>query len=224
VHTATADKVDTGIGETVKIPVKLNSTGSIWGVLAQVDFDTDVLEFTGFENNGIFTPEEFTTQNDMTKSYFRFLAANDKLENVRADGTLINMLFKVKDGADYQAYDVNVDVVQAIDVDGNVKEFEVTNGWVNVTEPTTAPPTTEPTDSEDDTNESATEEATDDTTEEETLATEVTATEKPSQQNTEHPEIADGDRNTTFNMILMFIAVCSAGVFVMLRRKKSIIE
>ncbi len=270
-YTVMADKVDATPGETVNIPVKLQGSTPIWGILANVEFDTDVLDFLGFENDGVFTPAEFTTQDDLTKSSFKFLAANDELENVTAEGTLINLKFKVKENVPSHAYNINVDVIQSVNVDGIENAVDVSNGWINVMEPTTAPVTTEPTEpttkatepvvtepttvpitteptepttkaTEPVVTEPTTVPITTEPTEPTTKATEPTVTEpsKPKEEPTEgvtqkptekaseqtttktpSSTIPSGDRNITVNMLIVFIAFCSVGVFVFLRKRKS---
>lgn len=51
-------------GKTFEVSFALDRSIPVWGVLAAVNYDTDLLELAGYEVGGVFTESQFTFQED----------------------------------------------------------------------------------------------------------------------------------------------------------------
>ncbi|MBQ4069708.1 MAG: InlB B-repeat-containing protein [Lachnospiraceae bacterium] len=120
--------------EYIEVPVKLTKKNNIWGALVNVTYNDEALELAGFESKGSYTTDEFTVQNNPTGKGFKFIVANDELRNVTLDNEFIVLKFKAKDDTKAGTYKVQAKAVQAVSIDGKVKNIKLTGGVVNVSE------------------------------------------------------------------------------------------
>ncbi|MBE5926023.1 MAG: hypothetical protein E7270_03575 [Lachnospiraceae bacterium] len=120
--------------EYIEVPVSLTNKNDVWGALVNVTYNDEALELAGFESKGSYTTDEFTVQNNPTGKGFKFIVANDELRNVILDNEFIVLKFKAKDDTKAGTYKVQAKAVQAVSIDGKVKNIKLTGGVVNVSE------------------------------------------------------------------------------------------
>lgn len=91
--TITVDSVAGEVGKTVKVPVKISGNPGAMGFFLQFEYDGESLEYISFEKGGLLTDCEVSGENGSLKLIS--VEEND----VKKDGTLVYLTFKVRDGA-----------------------------------------------------------------------------------------------------------------------------
>lgn len=111
----------------VKVSYKLSENSGIWGLKFKSDYNHEIMELKSVELGDVFKKEEVVLPEKLDKEQFVFCASADELEDVTTNGTLVTLIFEVKEGASVEEYPVTVDIVQAINVSGKDVNIEVTN-------------------------------------------------------------------------------------------------
>lgn len=91
--TITVDSVSGEVGKTVKVPVKLSDNPGAMGFFLQFEFDNEALEYISFEKGELLTDCEVSAENGRLK----LISVEDN--DVKKNGTLVYLTFKVRDGA-----------------------------------------------------------------------------------------------------------------------------
>lgn len=91
--TITVESVSGEVGKTVKVPVKITGNPGAMGFLLQFEYDSESLEYITYEKGGLLTDCEVSGENGKLK----LISVEDG--DVKKDGTLVNLTFKVRDGA-----------------------------------------------------------------------------------------------------------------------------
>ncbi len=118
--------------QTVNIPITLESGQSIWGILANVDYDERAFDLLSVSIGDMFGKNMFTLQKDLKKSDFTFLATNDKMSNITGGNGLITFTFKVKNDAKAQRYPIVIDELQVVDAKGNLQAITIKDGSISI--------------------------------------------------------------------------------------------
>lgn len=119
-------------GKTVAVTFTLEGNPGIWGLKFRVGYDHSALKLTSVTNGTIFSDGDVTLPETLDKEQFVYLASANKLENTSANGTMVTLNFTVADSAQMQAYPITLEVIQAINVDGDEIAMAVENGSVTV--------------------------------------------------------------------------------------------
>lgn len=77
------------VGDTVKLPVTIKNNPGIMAMLIDFKFDSECLQFVGFEKGEIFSDYETSD----AKGVVRLMCVEN--EDVKGDGEIINLEFKV---------------------------------------------------------------------------------------------------------------------------------
>lgn len=131
-------------GDTVTIALTLEDNPGIWGLKLRAEYDHAALSLLSVENGGMFSdseavwPQESGERTDSQK--YVFLACADQLENNTKNGDVVTLMFSVAKGAPAGEYPVALEVVQAINADGEEVSVAVQNGAVTVKMDAPAPP------------------------------------------------------------------------------------
>ncbi len=123
------------IDEYIEVPVSITKENNVWGALVNVTYNDEALELVGVDSKGEYTIDEFTVQENPTGKGFKFIVANDELENVTIVDEVVILKFKEKENAKPDKYKVQVDTVQAVSVDGNVQTIVFEGGNIDLSEP-----------------------------------------------------------------------------------------
>ena len=119
-----AADIETMRGQEFELTLNLDQNPGLWGMWSQVNFDNSAFELLGYTAGDVFSEENFTTQNDLSKDNFLFVATNDNIQDTTASGKLITLKFRVKDDAPEKAYSINTKVLQATNAQGEVVQCE----------------------------------------------------------------------------------------------------
>ena len=107
-------------GKTFEVSFALDRSIPVWGVLAAVNYDTDLLELAGYEVGGVFTESQFTFQEDTGVAPYKFLATLDTLDTTYAKDAVITLQFKVKDKAADKDTTVSLEMLEVVNKDSQV--------------------------------------------------------------------------------------------------------
>ena len=107
-------------GKTFEVSFALDRSIPVWGVLAAVNYDTDLLELAGYEVGGVFTESQFTFQEDTGAAPYKFLATLDTLDTTYAKDAFITLQFKVKDKAADKDTTVSLEMLEVVNKDSQV--------------------------------------------------------------------------------------------------------
>ncbi len=113
--TLSPEEVVLNRGKEFEVTLGLNQVEDIWGFLAAVDYDTDVLELLGYTYGDVFTEEQFTMQKALTAAPYKLLATLDEIGTVSADGNFITLKFKVKEDAAEKATAISLQMLEVVD-------------------------------------------------------------------------------------------------------------
>lgn len=91
--TITVGSVSGEVGKSVKVPVELSGNPGAMGFFLQFEFDNEALEYISFEKGSLLTDCEVSGGNGSLK----LISVEDN--DVKKDGTLVYLTFKVRDGA-----------------------------------------------------------------------------------------------------------------------------
>lgn len=100
--TVTAGEVSGSAGDTVTVPVKFTGNPGAMGFFLEFKYDNEKLEYVSFEKGNLITDCEVAD----SKGTLKMVSVEDN--DVKKDGTLINIKFKIKDGASGES---KVDVI-----------------------------------------------------------------------------------------------------------------
>lgn len=91
--TVTVGEVSGSVGDTVTVPVKITGNPGIMGLFLEFNYDKEKLEYVNYEKGELLSDCEIADNNGTLK----MVSVEDN--DFDKDGTLINLKFKVKDGA-----------------------------------------------------------------------------------------------------------------------------
>lgn len=97
--TLSPEQVCLNRGKEFQVTLDLSQETDVWGILANVDYDPEALELTGYTYGDLFTDAQFTVQEDLTAAPFRLLATLDEISTTTAQGAFVTLNFKVRETA-----------------------------------------------------------------------------------------------------------------------------
>ena len=123
---------ETEKGSIVSVSIELSNNPGIWALKFKVGYNHDALTLKGMQVGNVFSAGEVIKPDSFDKDKFVFYASADSLENITTNGTLVTLEFQVKDSAAAGAYDITLELSQAINVDGNDVAMNMSNGKITV--------------------------------------------------------------------------------------------
>ena len=123
--TLSPEEVVLNRGKEFEVTLSLDKAADVWGILAAVGYDPDVVELLGYTCGGIFTETQFTAQNDLTAAPYKLLATLDEIGTTSAEGNFVTLKFKVKEDAPEKATSISL---QALEVVGEKSAVAVNKG------------------------------------------------------------------------------------------------
>ncbi len=136
-------------GKEFAVPLALDGRMPIWGVLAGIGFDAEVLELIDVSVGDVFTEEQFTLQRERTTGLFKFLATRTEIDTIAPEGTLITLTFRVRSDAAEKKSAISIKCLETVNELGSfdavkgdeiyitVHEVHIWDDGVVVVEPTT---------------------------------------------------------------------------------------
>lgn len=128
----TASTISAERGSVVSVTVALNGNPGIWGVKLKVGYDQSALTLSSISNGNIFTDGDVTLPQTLTKQPFVYYACSNELKNIKTNGTLVTLKFKVSKTAAFSKYPITVSLAQAINIAGKNVSMDTQNGNVTV--------------------------------------------------------------------------------------------
>lgn len=116
------DEVVLNRGKTFDVTLSLNTEMDVWGILAGIDYDADVLTLEKYTLGKMFAEEEYLVTEDIAKIPFRILATRNTLTTEKASGTFVTLQFKVKDDAEEKETSI---ALERLEVIGNKVRHDV---------------------------------------------------------------------------------------------------
>ncbi len=112
-------------GKEFEVTLALDKTADIWGILAAIDYDPQMLELLGYTYGDIFTEAQFTVCNDLTAVPYRMLATLDEIGTTSAEGSFVTLKFKIREDAEEKETAISL---QMLEVVGETAAVDVTTG------------------------------------------------------------------------------------------------
>ena len=119
-------------GKSFDVTLNLEEEISLWGILASVKYDDDILELSNYSLGNIFTDNLFTVQKDIAKNPYKFLATLDNVGEISAKGNFITLHFNIKDNADDTDTVISLENVEVVGKDTQLEAGEGNNAFVAV--------------------------------------------------------------------------------------------
>lgn len=110
------------------VTVALEGNPGIWGLKFKVGYDHSALTLKSVEKGDVFEKSEVVLPDSLDREEFVFVAASSRLEDITADGNLATLNFLVKDGASVKPYPVTLELIQAINAEGEDVDITATIG------------------------------------------------------------------------------------------------
>ncbi len=121
------ENVEAEAGKTVRVPITITDNPGFMGMLLQLQYDSDVLEYINIEQNGLFTDCDASDANGVVTLV--------DLENgdITGSGTLVYVNFKVKKGASGTSdLTLNIDENGVCNYEEKVIPCKAQNGVVTI--------------------------------------------------------------------------------------------
>jgi len=128
----TASTVSAERENIVSVAISLNNNPGIWGIKLKVGYDHSALTLSSVSNGNIFTDDEVTLPETLTKEQFVYYACSDELKDITANGTVVTLKFKVSENAVFTTYPITVSLTQAVNVSGKNVNMDTQNGAITV--------------------------------------------------------------------------------------------
>lgn len=119
-------------GKAFDVTLNLEDEISLWGILASVKYDDDILELSNYSLGNIFTDNLFTVQKDIAKNPYKFLATLDNVGEISAKGNFITLHFNIKDNADDTDTVISLENVEVVGKTAQIEAGEGNNAFVAV--------------------------------------------------------------------------------------------
>ena len=124
---------DAPIGGTFNVDVDITDNPGIAAVRLGVEYDSNAFEFDSITYGDIFDENAFTEGNPDCNPYIILACVADA--NVSVTGKLATLTFNVKPEATLGGYEINIVNLEACDIYESDVSFDITNGFVTVSEP-----------------------------------------------------------------------------------------
>lgn len=116
-------------GDTVKLPLSITKNHGLWAGLLKVKYDTAGLEFVSCANGAVFDECEVEA-GDGTVS---IIVNMSELEDVKENGLVVTLNFKVKENAKKGDYNVQLNAdTEFCDLNGEEKDVVLQKGTITV--------------------------------------------------------------------------------------------
>ena len=119
-------------GGTVNVTVSMANNPGIWGLKFKVGYNHDAMTLKAANVGDVFAKSEVTLPETLDQEKFVFYGTGNDIANNTKNGTLLVLEFQVNANASIADYDITVELVQCINVDGDDVTIEMKNGKVSV--------------------------------------------------------------------------------------------
>lgn len=123
-------------GDTFVLTLSIKNNPGIFSFAFELPVDDKVFEFVSADTSASICTMLGVCDYDATTSSYKFNGFNPSpFENLTADGTIVAITLRVKDGAETGAYTLAAipDAINIINIDGNLVEFVGADISLNIT-------------------------------------------------------------------------------------------
>ena len=118
-------------GYTIEIDVSIANNPGIISLRNQIVYDTTALELVSVSDTGLL--KGYTAPSSQISSPYTLRWADSlATENNNSNGTVVKLIFKIKDDAVVGTHDISISPIESRNIDGNKVEFESTSTTVTV--------------------------------------------------------------------------------------------
>ena len=114
------------------IDIDLSGNSGIWALKFKVGYNHSALTLESVQNGEVFSDGDLTMPDKLDKEEFVFVASSNSLKDVKSNGTVATFNFKTVDYSPEGKYPIELTLIQAIDVDGNIIKMDTQDGTVTV--------------------------------------------------------------------------------------------
>lgn len=108
------DEVILNRGKEFEVTLSLKEEMDVWGILAGIDYDPEVLELLGYSVGNMFDEELYLVQEDIAKVPFRLLATRNDLSTEKTSGEFVKLHFKVRYDANDNPSTISIERLEVI--------------------------------------------------------------------------------------------------------------
>ncbi len=121
-------------GSTVTVSLSLDKNPGLWSIGLKVGYDSSALTLKSYTAGSIFTFDEITPPQSLSKQPFILSASRTALSNTTATGNLVTLTFSVAANAAYKSYPITLEVESGntINVNSQMVDIGTANGKVTV--------------------------------------------------------------------------------------------
>lgn len=117
-------------GRILKVSFALTGNEGLWGLKFKADYDSYAMTLKSMEVGNVFAEDEVSLSENAEREEILFVGTRNQIENYTGNGVLLSLNFSVDSKVSFRDYPVAVDVIQAIDVDGEDVKLDVICGKV----------------------------------------------------------------------------------------------
>ena len=128
--TVSSCTVERGTLATVTLSIEGNP--GIWGLKLKIGYDKSNLTLKSAAAGSVFNNGELVMSEKLDTEPYVIVATSDAQTNKTADGKFVTLTFTVAENAEFKAYPVSIEVVQAINSNGKELNIQTKNGAVTV--------------------------------------------------------------------------------------------
>ena len=114
------------------IDIDLSGNSGIWALKFKVRYNHSALTLESVQNGEVFSDGDLTMPDKLDKEEFVFVASSNSLKDIKSNGTVATFNFKTVDYSPEGKYPIELTLIQAIDVDGNIIKMDTQDGTVTV--------------------------------------------------------------------------------------------
>ncbi len=116
-------------GDTVKLPLSITKNHGLWAGLLKIKYDSSALEFVSCANGTVFDECEVEAGKDIVSIIINM----SELQDVKENGLVVTLNFKVKENAKKGSYNVECSTdTEFCDVNGEPKGIVLEKGSITV--------------------------------------------------------------------------------------------
>lgn len=108
-----ADDIVLNRGKYIDVNVSIEEDVPVWGIFNEASYDPEVLELIGTDTGTMFNAGQYSLQNNLSASTYKYMAVNEGLKTVSSKGRFITLHFRVKSGAANQDTAVSFKRIEA---------------------------------------------------------------------------------------------------------------
>ena len=121
-------------GGIAQVTIELKNNPGMWGIKFEVGYNQKALTLKTISVGNVFTQSEITMPESLNQEKYIFYATSNDIKNNTKNGNLVVLEFQVSADATAADYDIRLELVQCINVDGDDVSIKMKNGKITMAE------------------------------------------------------------------------------------------